>query len=35
MIEIFEIFLNTQKELQVIVLFGLIAITWFLIKGPE
>ena len=35
MIEIFEIFLNTPKELQVIVLFGVITIAWFLIKGHK
>jgi len=32
MIEIFEIFLNAPKELQVIVLFGIIAITWFVLN---
>jgi hypothetical protein len=28
-----EIFLNAPKELQVIVLFGIITISWFVIKG--
>jgi len=27
-----EIFLNAPKELQVIVLFGIIAITWFILN---
>jgi hypothetical protein len=32
MIEIFEIFLNAPIELQAIVLFGIIAITWFILN---
>ena len=27
-----EIFLNAPKELQVIVLFGIITITWFVLN---
>ena len=27
-----EIFLNAPKELQVLVLFGIIAITWFVLN---
>jgi len=30
-----EIFLNAPIELQSLVLFGLIAIAWFILKGPE
>jgi hypothetical protein len=27
-----EIFLNAPKELQILVLFGIIAITWFILN---
>jgi hypothetical protein len=30
-----EIFLNTPKELQILVLFGIITISWFVLKGHK